>query len=191
MSKACPWSHLVASAAVALAGCSSTPPAATPAATPEVTVVVGVVTREATEQAVPAWVEVQAHSTIDPAAAHALATVPPGAQVDVFFGTWCGDSKREVARLWRALDEVGGKVPFSLAWIGVSRDKAEPTDQLAGVDVRYVPTFIVRRGGSEVGRIVETSRQGIEKDLLDLLTGAKTGVISESRPELESSGAQH
>ncbi|HEX4955884.1 MAG TPA: thioredoxin family protein [Thermoanaerobaculia bacterium] len=151
---------------------------------------VGVVTREATEEAVPAWVEVQTHSIIDPVAAQSLTTVPPGAEVEVIFGTWCGDSKREVARLWRALDEVGGEVPFGLSWVAVSRDKLEPADRLAGVNVEYVPTFVVRRGGREVGRIVETSRQGIEKDLLDLLTGAKQGVISESRPELESPGDQ-
>ena len=45
-------------------------------------------------------------------------------------------------------------------------------------NVLYLPTFIVRRGGREVGRIVETSPHGIERDLLALLTGKATGVLT-------------
>lgn len=48
----------------------------------------------------------------------------------------------------------------------------------AGRDLRFVPTFIVERDGHEVGRIVEVSPNGIERDLLDLLSGARSGVIS-------------
>ncbi|MEP7013713.1 MAG: hypothetical protein ABJC13_25610 [Acidobacteriota bacterium] len=62
--------------------------------------------------------------------------------------------------------------------IGVDETKKEPADLLAGADVLYVPTIIVRRGGKEVGRIVESSPKGIETDLLDLLEGRASGVLS-------------
>jgi hypothetical protein len=115
---------------------------------------------------------------IDPAAAQALSRVPPGGRVTVFLGTWCGDSRRELARLWRALDEIGGIVPFDLEYVAVDRDKKEPAALLAGRDLRYVPTLIVERAGGEVGRIVEISPGGVEGDLAALLAGTAAGVLT-------------
>src|SRR5918992_1510365 len=111
--------------------------------------------------------------------------VAPGAEVIVFVGTWCGDSKREVPRLWKALDETGGMVPFAVRYVGVDRDKKEPAADLAESAVRYLPTFIVVRDGRERGRIVETSPHGVERDLLDLLTGKARGVLA-TREDLTS-----
>jgi len=71
-------------------------------------------------------------------------------------------------------------VPFEIRYIGVDRTKKEPATPLANLDIRFVPTFIVERGGQEVGRIVEESPHGIEQDLLALLTGKAHGVISAS-----------
>ena len=159
-----------------------------PHVTAEKPILVGEVGREAVEAAVPDWVEAAVSSTIEPEAAKALLAVPSGFEVAIFFGTWCGDSRRELARLWRALDEVGGELPFPIRLIAVDRAKAEPAGEVAGMDLLYVPTVIVRRGGVEVGRIVETSPHGIERDLLDLLTGRVSGVLSASHPELANGG---
>jgi hypothetical protein len=92
-----------------------------------------------------------------------------------------------VPRLWRALDEVGGLVPFEIEYLAVDRDKAEPADLVAAYDLRYVPTFVVRRGGEEVGRIVESSPNGVEVDLLALLTGEAAGVVT-GRDDLGGDG---
>lgn len=173
---------------LALVGCASQG-AKQPSADLEVPVLTGDVTREQIEASAPEWVEAQAASALDVAAAQALAAVPPGAQVTVFLGTWCGDSRREVSRLWRALDEVGGEVPFSLRWVALDRDKQEPGNRQAGEDIRYVPTVIVKREDREVGRIIETSPHGIELDLGALLSGKASGPISASRPELLSADA--
>jgi thiol-disulfide isomerase/thioredoxin len=189
-----PWA--AACLALTLGACAGAPPPAAPAAPPagepgptrERPVLTGELTREAVEAAVPDWVDAEVAAEIDAEAARALAGVAPGAEVAVYFGTWCGDSRRELPRLWRALDEVGSMVPFDLELVGVDRAKSEPADRLAGVDLRYVPTFVVRRDGREVGRIVETSPLGIERDLLALLTGQVGGVISASRPELVDGG---
>jgi thiol-disulfide isomerase/thioredoxin len=146
---------------------------------------VGPLTREQIEAAVPDWVQSQVEAQLDAEAARALATVAPGAEVIVFVGTWCGDSKREVPRLWKALDETGGMVPFAVRYVGVDRDKKEPAAALAESAVRYLPTFIVVRDGRERGRIVETSPHGVERDLLDLLTGKARGVLA-TREDLTS-----
>jgi thiol-disulfide isomerase/thioredoxin len=157
--------------------CGGGPPTE-PAAAEEAPVLTGRVAREELEAGAPGWMAAMASAEIDREAAVALASVEPGAEVLVVLGTWCSDSHREVPRLWRALDEVGGFVPFAIEYLAVDREKAEPADLLAGLDLRYVPTFIVRRDGEEVGRIVESSPNGIESDLLALLTGRTSGVVT-------------
>ena len=153
----------------------ATPLTAKPAA-PE-TVLVGATTREKVEE-VPDWMQSEVDAKPDAAAAQALGTVAPGAEVTVFLGTWCGDSRREVPRLWKAIDAEGGTVPFQIRYVGVDHDKKEPAALIKANDVRYLPTFIVRRGGQEVGRIVETSPHGVEQDLLALLNGKASGILT-------------
>jgi thiol-disulfide isomerase/thioredoxin len=175
--------------ALTLGACAGQRPPASPAAPPK-PVLLGVVVREEVEAAVPDWVDAEVAAEIDAEAARSLTAVPGGAEVSVYFGTWCPDSRRELARLWRAFDEIGSMVPFEVRFVGVDRSKQQPADLLAGVALRYVPTFVVRRDGREVGRIVETSPHGIEQDLLALLTGKAGGVLSGSRPELSAGGGK-
>jgi thiol-disulfide isomerase/thioredoxin len=160
-------------------------PAAKPAATPapaaapmgDDSVLLGPVSREKVE-AVPEWVQAEVDARPEAAAAAALAAVEPGAEVVVYLGSWCGDSRREVPRFWKALDAAGAAVPFSVRYVAVDRQKKEPADAVAADGIRFLPTFIVRRGGHEAGRVVETSPKGIESDLLALLNGSAHGVLS-------------
>ncbi len=138
----------------------------------------GVLTREQVEALDGAWArsEVAARPSL-PAVAE-LAAIPAGAQVDVYFGTWCSDSRRELGRLWRALDGLPAEPPFVLRYVAVNRGLDEPAALLADVHLRAVPTFVVRRAGRELGRVVETSPSGIELDLLHLLRGEATGELT-------------
>jgi thiol-disulfide isomerase/thioredoxin len=154
----------------------------------EAPVLVGLVTRDQIEAAEPSWSEVLVESSPDAEASRALASVEPGAEVTVFFGTWCGDSRREVPRFWRALDETGSAVPFRILYVGVDREKKQPAELIVGSDVHYVPTFIVSRGGHEVGRIVESAPQGVERDLLALLKGEEKGLVT-NREDLKTPGS--
>jgi hypothetical protein len=168
---------------LALSSCATVNPTAPaaprePARAQEEGVIVGETTREQIEEALPEWAQAEAASTPDPEACRALAAVEPGAEVTVFLGTWCGDSRREVPRLWKALDLAGPAVPFEIRYVGVDRKKQEPVGEVNGNGIRYVPTFIVHRNGREVGRIVEHSPGGVEKDLLALLTGQAQGLIT-------------
>jgi thiol-disulfide isomerase/thioredoxin len=165
-----------------LAGAGDPPAAALTAkpAAQEEAVLVGPTTREKVE-ASPEWVQAEVDARPDAGAAQALGTVEPGAEVTIFLGTWCGDSRREVPRFWKALDAAEGgtgAVPFQVRYVAVDHDKRQPADLLKESDVRYLPTLIVRRGGREVGRIVESSPHGVEQDLLALLTGKASGVLS-------------
>jgi hypothetical protein len=151
----------------------------------------GPVTRLELEAHAPGWVTEEVEATPDLAAARALTAVAPGAEVVVFLGTWCSDSERELARFWKALDVAGvameEELPFRVEYVALDRQREEPGGRSAGQDIRFVPTFVVRRGGEEVGRIVETSPHGIENDLLALLTGEAYGVLS-AREDLRGAG---
>lgn len=158
--------------------CASAPGAAVEEekAEPEL---VGPLSREQIEAAVPDWIGAQVEASPDPQAARLMAAAGgPGHRVTVYLGTWCSDSRRELGRFWRALDEAGGDVAFELAYVGVERDKAERADTLAGFELEYVPTFVVEIDGVEVGRIVEESPNGIERDLAALLRGEATGLVT-------------
>ena len=154
----------------------------------EETVVLGPTTREQIEAAAPDWVSAEVDAQPNVEAARGLAAVPAGAEVTVFLGTWCSDSRREVPRLWKALAEAGLDVPFAVHYVGVDRGKKEPAAALAESDVRYLPTFIVRRDGRETGRIVESSPNGVERDLLNLLTGKEKGVLT-TRGDMNAGGS--
>lgn len=170
-----------------LAACGGTPVASGPSTTggtvshetPQEPV--GIVERADLETRLDAWREARAQASPLAEAATALGEVEPGGEVTVYLGTWCGDSRREVTRLWAALDLLGAEPPFAITYVAVDRAKQAPGGLLDGVDLRYVPTFVVRRAGAEVGRIVESSPNGIETDLARLLRGEATGVISATR----------
>ena len=170
-------SALLAAAMLAVS-CASAPRAAIDEEEQE-TVLVGPLTRAAIEAALPDWIGAQVEASPDPEAALTMAGVGgPGSNVTVYLGTWCSDSRRELARFWRALDDAGGEAAFELAYIGVDRDKAEPAESLAGLGLEYVPTFVVEIDGTEVGRVVEESPNGIERDLAALLRGEASGLVT-------------
>ena len=129
---------------------------------------VGVTTREKVLETFPDWQAAFEKAEPDPEASLRLAKVPAGAHVDVYFGTWCSDSRHEVPRLWKAMDRAGGPLPFTVRWIGVDRKKLAP-EVAPELDLKRVPTFVVRRGGVERSRIVEHAPRGIETELADLL----------------------
>ena len=141
-------------------------------------VLLGALTRSRVEDAAPDWIEEQIAATPDTETTLEVLAAIAGAEIVVFMGTWCEDSRRELSRFWRGLDEAGAVSPLEITYYGVDRDKQRPRDLIAGQDLLYVPTIIVRREGVEVGRIVEEAPDGIEFELLALLTGEKTGLIT-------------
>lgn len=100
-----------------------------------------------------------------------LAHVSADADVVVVFGTWCGDSRRGVPPFVKIADRIGIP-PDRLRFYGVDRSKKGPGTEADEMRIERVPTMIVRRGGIEIGRIVETPKVSWEGDLLTILAGA-------------------
>ncbi|MDH3253421.1 MAG: hypothetical protein OEM62_00365 [Acidobacteriota bacterium] len=139
----------------------------------------GEMKREDVEVAMPEWVSSVVESEPDIEASLGLTDLTTDARVTVFFGSWCSDSRRELSRLWKALDVAGGETSFPIRYVGVDRSKTEPATELGGRTLLYVPTLIVEdRDGIELGRIIEESPHGVEVDLLALLEGNASGWIS-------------
>jgi hypothetical protein len=87
----------------------------------------------------------------------------------VVLGTWCSDSKEQVPRFIRLLDCLKydvGRVTF----IAVDRTKTAGIIPTADLKVEKVPTIIVKNNGKELGRIVETPAETLEKDLLNIIS---------------------
>ena len=97
-----------------------------------------------------------------------------GLSLEAYFGTWCGDSRRQIPRLLKVLDAAGFD-ETRLAMVGLSgRDmefKQSPGRPERKRLVHRTPTIVVLRGGVEIGRIVETPATTLEADLLAMVEG--------------------
>ena len=92
--------------------------------------------------------------------------------IKVVFGSWCGDSKREVPRFIKLLNETSFPAE-NLQLIGVQDSlqfyKQSPGHEEKGLNVYRVPTFIIYEKHKEVGRITEYPVLSLERDLELLL----------------------
>lgn len=93
--------------------------------------------------------------------------------IEIFFGTWCGDSKREVPRFLKLLNTLSfpdKKIKLIALGGGDSLTKQSPEHEESGKGIFRVPTFIIYRSGIEVNRINEFPVFSLEKDLLSILS---------------------
>ena len=75
--------------------------------------------------------------------------------IDIYLGTWCSDSRREVPRILKILDHLGTPTEH-LRMVGLDRKKASPGQEEEGMNIHHVPTFIFYLDQVEIGRIIET-----------------------------------
>ena len=103
-----------------------------------------------------------------------LSTAIANTSVDIFLGSWCGDSKREVPRMIRILEQAGidtAKIALIFVDNSADRYKQSPGHEERNRNIHHVPTFIIYNNNKETGRIVETPVTSLEKDLQAILTG--------------------
>jgi len=92
--------------------------------------------------------------------------------IQVFFGTWCGDSKRDVPRFLKLLKELSfpeKRISLVAVGGGDSLVKQSPQHEEAGKGIFRVPVFIIYKNGRELNRINEFPVNSLEKDLLAIL----------------------
>jgi thiol-disulfide isomerase/thioredoxin len=98
-------------------------------------------------------------------------------KIEIFMGTWCGDSKRGVPQFYKVLDELGveaSQVTLVNLYNMDSVYKRSPNHEEQGKLIHRVPTFIFYKKDKEIGRIVETPVTSFEMDMAQLLNGLPT-----------------
>ena len=116
------------------------------------------------------WFETEVDAyTADEETIAQLTDVLQDKEITVFMGTWCEDSQREVPRLIKILLAINHENGPTI--IAVNRDKEIPEGVEKVENLEYVPTIIISENGKEMGRIVESTQESLEKDLLAIATG--------------------
>jgi hypothetical protein len=86
----------------------------------------------------------------------------------IVLGSWCNDSHREIPRFMKTLKQINYPASKVKLWALDTYKKAPGFDPKT-MNILKVPTFIIYRNGQEIGRIIETPRRRLEKDLLQII----------------------
>lgn len=90
-------------------------------------------------------------------------------KIIVIIGTWCSDSQRETPRLVKIFNYLDYNTKDVIA-IGVNRKKKAPYTEVDELNIEYVPTIIFQLDGEEIGRIIESPEESLEKDMLKIIS---------------------
>ena len=115
------------------------------------------------------WMSEYNFYNIDSASLKEIKNNLKGVDIKIVMGTWCSDSRREVPRFFKILDSVNypsDKVKI----ICVDEDKKTNGDELNNLKIELVPTIIFSKDGNELGRIIESPHDTLEKDMIKILT---------------------
>ena len=97
---------------------------------------------------------------------------PKELAVEVYFGTWCPDSQREVPRLLKAL-KFNQQVKVSL--LALNFKKADPKGLAKKAGITHTATFVVKLSGKEIGRIIEKPKTDLIADINIMLLEQNIG----------------
>lgn len=90
-------------------------------------------------------------------------------EVDIFLGTWCGDSKREVPRFLKMMSETKLIPQDKIKLYAVDRKKKLENGLAIKRNIQRVATFIFKKDSREIGRIIEYPEKNLESDLVKIL----------------------
>ncbi len=91
-------------------------------------------------------------------------------EILMFMGTWCADSRYEVPKFFKLLDEVKFDRK-NLKNIAVNRAKKAPGSLDQEFIVHRIPTIIFIKDGKEANRFVEYSMESLEEDIAKIVEG--------------------
>ncbi|MFT5751710.1 MAG: tetratricopeptide (TPR) repeat protein [Flavobacteriales bacterium] len=103
-----------------------------------------------------------------------IETELPNYTITAFMGTWCGDSKRDIPKLYSVLEAA--HFPLDrLTLVAVARDrdsyKQSPGGEHEGSNIHRVPTIVLYKNGVEVNRMIESPIESLEEDILNIMEG--------------------
>jgi len=87
----------------------------------------------------------------------------------VIMGTWCGDSREQAPHFYKIMEYLQFDAD-NISLTCVDRTKTAEGVDIQNLKIELVPTFIFYSNDVEIGRIIETPKETIEKDLLNILS---------------------
>jgi thiol-disulfide isomerase/thioredoxin len=110
--------------------------------------------------------------TVDMTAAEQIKPLLQNKRMEIFLGSWCGDSRREVPRMMKVLQNAGmDTTNVALIFVDNSKHayKQSPQHEEKNKNIHHVPSFIIYDRNKELGRIIESPVTTLEKDMLAIL----------------------
>lgn len=98
----------------------------------------------------------------------ALRNYSENTHIEIFIGTWCGDSKRNASYFLKVLN-VAGKPNLTYTIIALDRTKKDKEELTVKYSIRRVPTMVFLKNEKEIGRITEYPERSVEEDMLSIL----------------------
>ncbi len=97
-----------------------------------------------------------------------LQSIPSEIKIEIFLGTWCSDTKRNVSAYFKIMDMVDNPLIMT-SYIGIPREDDSRKPFIEGKNIIKVPTFIIIIDNQEKGRIIENPTKSVEEDVLDII----------------------
>lgn len=94
--------------------------------------------------------------------------------VEIYLGTWCGDSQEWVPQFLKLWDEMGlsrDQLKFTALYGSGDDYKQGPNGEEEGLNIHRVPTFIFKEDGKEYARIVESPSTDLLTDVAQIALG--------------------
>ena len=91
-------------------------------------------------------------------------------EITVFMGTWCEESQKDIPGFFKLYDYIKADND-KIQLIGMSEQKTTPQNYEKGLEIFNVPTYIFKKNGKEINRIVEFPVETLEKDIFKILSG--------------------
>jgi thiol-disulfide isomerase/thioredoxin len=103
-----------------------------------------------------------------------LGKLAKGKKITIVLGTWCGDSKYQVPNFLKVADALKLN-DNDITFIAVDGAKKAENGLIDKLKIERVPTIIFSdKKGNELGRITESPKETLEKDMFKILTEVKT-----------------
>jgi hypothetical protein len=109
---------------------------------------------------------------IDSSSLQALTLAFKKKRIEIYAGTWCGESKVDLPKMLKLLKAAGvDSTQIKLIFLNntAAQYKQSPQHEEAGKNIVRTPTYIVYNGKKEMGRIIDSPIESFEKDLLKIL----------------------
>jgi len=129
---------------------------------------VGNLTRERILEKCPGWKDEITSYSPDQEVIEKLQSIDHEVIIEVYLGTWCPDSVRNVSAYFKIMDMVDNS-HLTTKYVGLPRDKDARKPYIKGKNIVKIPTFIVFINNQEKGRIIENPTQSVEEDLFEII----------------------